>query len=156
MFGTTFKGAQIIQSPASDNADQLITRSFELAVAVPLVVLILLLVSEADIVGSVILVAVSAYIAWACYWGIVGVFKFIGGRRTAAKIGHFFERHSFLERMARSFLTDPANGLGPGGTVALTVVIGMAYGILGGCVYEFMRCRGVAQNPALDPLDAGG
>jgi hypothetical protein len=151
MFGTTFKGAQIIQSPASDNAKQLITRSFIVALAVPLNVLVLLFMSDADAVGSLILMAVSAYIAWASYWGIVGVFKFIEGRRTAVRIGHFFERHSFLKEMAERFLTEK---VGLGGMIVFPVVIGMVYGVLGGCVYEFMRCLRIAQNPALDPLDA--
>ena len=153
LFGTTFSGAQIIQSPASDNAKQLITRSFIIAMSVPSIVLVLLFLIGADVIGSLILISVSAYIAWASYWGIVGVFKFIEGRRTAVKIGHFFD-HSFLEEMAKSFLTDPATGLGLVGMIVLPVVIGMVYGVLGGCVYEFMRCRRIAQNPALDPLDA--
>ncbi|HEV2199542.1 MAG TPA: hypothetical protein VGR73_06960 [Bryobacteraceae bacterium] len=117
-----------------------------ITLAVSFIVLVLLFISEADIVGSLILMAVSVYIAWASYWGIVGVFKFIQGRRTAVKIGHFFERHSFLKGLAERFLTE---GVGLGGMIVLPVV----YGVLGGGVYEFIRCRRIAQNPALDPLD---
>jgi hypothetical protein len=151
MFGTTFQGAQIIESPASDNAKQHIARSFRAALAVPLIVLVLLFISEADIAGSLILMAVSAYIGWASYWGIVGVFKFIEGRRTAVKIGYFFEAHSFVREIAERLLTEK---VGLGGMIAIPIGMGIVYGVLGGCVYEFMRCRRIAQNPALDPLEA--
>jgi hypothetical protein len=120
------------------------------ALTVSLIVLVLLFISETDIPGSLILIAVSAYIAWASYWGIVGVFKFIEGRRTSLKIGHFFEANPFLSEMAERLLTE---GAGLVGMIAIPVGTGMVYGVLGGCIYEFRRCRRIAQNPALD-IDA--
>jgi hypothetical protein len=150
MFGTTFAGTQIIESPASDNAKQVIARSFKVTLALSLAVLGLLFADGANIAGLLVLTALSAYIAWASYWGIAGVFKLIEGRPIAVKIGEYFEAHPTLKEKTAEQLADK---LGIVGIIAFPICIGIVYGVLGGCVYEFLRCRRIARNPEL-PAEA--
>ena len=60
MFGTTFRGAEIIQSPAVDDAEQLVIRSFVIAAVIPLIGLVLLLLHGVGIARSLLLTGFSA------------------------------------------------------------------------------------------------
>lgn len=60
MFGTTFRGAQIIRSPASDNAERHMIRSFVIAGVIPLLVLAPLLWNKVAILDSLLILSISA------------------------------------------------------------------------------------------------
>jgi hypothetical protein len=73
MFGTTFRGAKIVRSPASDNAKRHMTRSWTFTGAATLVALALVFWHRIALPGVAPALGMSAYGAWASYWGVVGV-----------------------------------------------------------------------------------
>jgi len=135
MFGTTFEGARIVQSPAAENARQHVTRSWLLACAAPLIALAPLLWNRVSVLDSLALMCLSAYVAWATYWGTVGVSNFLMGqanRRGAEAAMHF-----------------AAHRLGTYALVVVPLTLGILYGTLGGGMREFLKHRRVVRNPGL-------
>jgi len=97
MFGTTFEGSRVVQSPLSDNARFHMVRSSILLGVAPVIVLPLLLWKKWAVLGSLTLSVLSAYLGWASYWGVVGVANFLvdHGERRAAKTARHVVVHHF-------------------------------------------------------------
>ncbi len=135
MFGVTFRGAQIIRAPAADDARRRVIRSWVLACVVPLPLLALLSWAGVGLLTSVALATASAYITWASYWGIMGIARILvdAGDQPAMET-------AVLAAILR---------LEPLILVAPIAAVGILYGMLGGGVYEFLRCREIIKHPEL-------
>lgn len=77
IFGTTFQGAQIIQFPGSEDVKRHMFRSVAIAVAAPLLLFSPLAWTGLATQYLTILLALSAYVTWASYWGIVGMASYV-------------------------------------------------------------------------------
>jgi hypothetical protein len=84
-----------------------------------------------------LVLGLSAYVAWASYWGIVGVASYV------ADLG---AREVPDECNAASSIYLLALWAGPI-VLAAPVVIGVLYGALGGGAYEFTKYRKFAKGP---------
>jgi hypothetical protein len=138
IFGTTFQGAQIIQSPGSEDAKRHVFRSLAAAGAAPLLLLFPLVWTGLATQYLVLLLGLSAYVAWASYWGIVGIANYVADLGT---------REVPDDRSTAFSIELFALWIGPI-LIAAPVVIGILYGALGGGVFEFMKRRKVARAPA--------
>jgi hypothetical protein len=134
IFGVTFRGAQIVQSPAADNAKRHVIRSSALGGIVSVLLLAALLWSGVSVSTSLLLAAISAYVAWASYWGTVGIARMLGN--DGSRPGQ--EMAEILMRLCLPLV----------GPLAL-IAIGALYGTLGGGASEFLKCREIIGNPGL-------
>ncbi len=117
------------------------TQSLIAAAVVPFLLLIILLVLfEFDGIAFLAVAGISAYVAWASYWGIVAAL------RLATNIGEGKLPKGFLGELISKFITE---GLGLLGMVLAPIALGILYGILGGGVREFLNYRRLANNPDL-------
>src|SRR5580698_4342529 len=118
MFGTTFRGAKIVRSPASDNAKRHMTRSWTFTGAATLVALALVFWHRIALPGVALALGMSAYGAWASYWGVVGVSGAMldPNRKRGNGIAFRFLSHQF----------------GLLGVVGFPLLLGILYGTLGG------------------------
>ncbi len=138
MFGTTFQGSRVVQSPLSDNAKRHIFRSSILLGITPLIVLPVFLWNKLAALDSLALSVLAAYVAWASYWGGVGI---------ADLLADHGER-----RAARAALHVAVHHLGIYGLVGLPLTLGIVYGTLGGGAYEFVKSRRIVRNLGLPSL----
>jgi hypothetical protein len=131
MFGTTFRGTQIIRSPATDDARRHIIRSSVLAAIVPLLLLVPLLWNGVAVRDTLLVLMISAYVAWASYWGIVGVASAFTdhGDRPGWKVATHLTAHHLGVYL-----------------LGVPIVLGILYGVRGGCAYEFLKYRRVLKN----------
>jgi hypothetical protein len=88
----------------------------------------------------------SVYVVWAWYWGFAALVNFLTGSD---------KRTEFATDLTKEF-----SRLSPGVTgvdnlavfivvVALGILFGVIYGILGGGIREFFKYRRMARNPGL-------
>ena len=138
IFGTTFQGAQIIQSPGSEDAKRHIFRSMATAGATPLLLFFPLFWTGLATQYLVVILGLSAYVAWASYWGISGILSYVADLQA---------RDVPVARTAIG-IDLAALWIGPI-VLAAPVVIGILYGALGGGVYEFMKRRKLAKAPEI-------
>ena len=131
LFGTTFQGSRIVESPASQEAKRQFRRSMVLAAAAPLVLLAVLLLNGFALAHWILPLALSSYLAWGSYWGTVGVIRMFSERKVSRWAIELAARHASLYGLL------------------LPVLIGVLYGVLGGGVYEFQRARRIVKNPGL-------
>jgi hypothetical protein len=108
------------------------------AAGAPLLVLALLLFNGVDLRRSMLLASVALYAGWASYWGIAGTGGLLAGAaddeagsRAVKRAGTFVVRHA-----------------GIWGVVGVPILLGLVHGNLGGGVYEFLRFRRIARDPA--------
>ena len=125
IFGTTFQGAQIIQSPGSEDAKRHIFRSLATAGATPLLLFFPLAWTGLATQYLVLLLGLSAYVAWASYWGIVGIVSYVADLDARE-----------VQCSASFSFNCLALWIGP--IVLAPVVIGILYGALGGRVYAWL------------------
>ena len=137
IFGTTFQGAEIIQSPGSEAAKRHIFRSLATAGATPLLLCFPLVWTGLATQYLVLLLGLSAYVGWASYWGVVGIASYVADLDAGE-----------VERTSVFSIYLLASWLGPI-VLAAPVVIGILYGALGGGVYEFMKRRKLAKAPGI-------
>ena len=131
MFGTTFEGAEIVQSPAGENAKRhMMWSSAALAVVTPIVGIACFL-SDVLPIYSVALAVIAGYCVWASYWGAVAVSRVLTADHRGTKVG--------LHAMAHH--------LNIYGLIGLPLTVGILYGTLGGGVYEFLKQRQLIRNP---------
>ena len=140
IFGTTFQGAQIIRSPKSEDDKRHMFRSLETAGATPLLLFFPLFWTGLATQYLVLLLGLSAYVAWASYWGIVGIASYVADLEA---------RDVPAAGIAVLGIDLAALWIGPMVLAAL-VAIGILYGALGGGVYEFMKRRKLAKTPAAE------
>jgi hypothetical protein len=135
MFGTTFRGSQVIRTPAAEDAKPHFKRSLIAAALAPPLVLLPFLPDNLTVLGALLLVIPSSYAGWAIYWGFVGIGNLLLEDRklSAASEGA-------IHGLAESFGEHPY-------ALALIVVL---YSICGGGIHEFRKYRGIAANPTLD------
>jgi hypothetical protein len=138
MFGTTFRGAKIIQSPGSEDAKRHIIRSLAAAGATPLLLFFPLFWTGLATQYLVLLLGLSAYVAWASYWGAVGILSYVTDLQA---------RDIPAARTAVG-IDLAALWIGPI-VLAAPVAIGILYGALGGGVHEFMKRRKLAKTPEI-------
>jgi hypothetical protein len=86
----------------------------------------------------VVILGLSAYVAWASYWGISGILSYVADLQA---------RDVPVARTAIG-IDLAALWIGPI-VLAAPVVIGILYGALGGGVYEFMKRRKLAKAPEI-------
>ncbi len=132
MFGVTFKGEQIIRSPAADDARRHVIRSWALACVVPLPLLIILSWYGVGLLNTVALAIATAYIMWGSYWGIVGIARILvdAAGQSSTETGVFA---AFCACDCR--------------ILVVPIALGILYGILGGGVNEFLKCREIIKDP---------
>jgi hypothetical protein len=140
MFGTTFRGATVIQSPAADDARRQITLSLRIAVVVPLLFLSLLVLAGFEVFALLVLAGISAYVVWASYWGVVAAM------RAVTNLGEREAPEGFLGKFIMKFILE---ALGLLGMVVVPIMLGILYGTLGGGIREFLNYRRTANNPNL-------
>lgn len=138
MFGTTFLGEKITESPASEDAKSHLIRSVTIAGIVAVLFLVLLTLAHVRVFVSMLLAGLLAYLAWASYWGIVAA------TNAVADLGEQKAPEGFLGEFMMHVAVE---ALALGGMVLLPIVLGILYGILGGGVYEFLKYRKIANNP---------
>src|SRR6185369_5115390 len=73
LFGTTFRGAEMIRSPMMEQAKRHMRRSLALASVATIVALTVVFFSGTSVRDGLPRLLVSAYAVWASYWGIVGL-----------------------------------------------------------------------------------
>jgi hypothetical protein len=138
IFGTTFQGAQIIQSPGSEDDKRHIFRSLVTAGATPLLLFFPLFWTGLATHRLLLLLGLSAYVAWASYWGAVGIARYVADLEA---------RDVPAASRAALGIDLVAFWIGPI-VLAAPVAIGILYGALGGGVYEFMKRRKLVQRPS--------
>jgi len=135
MFGVAFQGSQLIQSPAGDNAKVHLRRSWIAAGAVALLALIGIWCWPLPAAAAVLLPGFAFYVGWACYWGFVGVADFLTDL-AARDANRGFAWHAGIH-----LLVERMSVYGPPLAFA---TVGIAYGILGGGIREFLKYRRLA------------
>jgi hypothetical protein len=141
MFGTTFRGSHVVRSPAGDDAERHIWQSLLTAAVVPLLVLILLIMSHVTMLWTVMGTAISAYVAWTSYWGIVGVSDIL----TDITAGRSEEELPWYLKFVKELIEE---GFHTEWAVPLVAFgMGVLYGVLGGGLYQFLKHRKIASNP---------
>jgi len=138
IFGTTFQGAQIIQSPGSEDDKRHIFRSLVTAGATPLLLSFPLFWTGLATHRLLLLLGLSAYVAWASYWGTVGIASYVAD----------LEARDVPVARAVLGIDLAAHWIGPI-VLAAPVAIGILYGALGGGVYEFMKRGKLAKAPEI-------
>jgi hypothetical protein len=132
IFGATFHGAEIVETPDSANAKLHMSRSLAVAAGAPPLVLLFAHLSGVSWTVSSVAAAIAIYVAWASYWGVLGVLELLAHEASgAADVAiHFLFHHLHIHGFV------------------LPVLIGVVYGTLGGGVWEFSKHRRTMRNPA--------
>jgi len=133
MFGTTFQGAQVIRTPAAEDAKPHFKRSLIAAALAPPLVLLPLLPDNLTVHAAFLLVIPSTYAGWSIYWGFVGIGNLLlKDRSTVAE--------SAIHGLAESLGEHP---------YVLAVILAL-YSLCGGGIYEFRKYRRIAANLTVD------
>jgi hypothetical protein len=139
MFGTTFRGSQLIRTPALDDAKPHFKRSFIAAVVAPPLTLLPFMPTAFTLPEALVLVILTAYAGWSIYWGFVG----LGNQLMKER-----EFSPATERMIHGLGHKLGEGLGEHPIVAAAIVV--AYGMLGGGIHEFLKYRRIVASQGVD------
>ena len=131
MFGTTFQEGQIVRSPEGDDARRYMVLSWVITGVALLLVLGLLFLNRVALYKSLLILTVSAYVAWASYWGVVRV-RNVWPDDTDS-IGATIAVHIAAYQLGLFGL-------------AIPIVLGILYGVPGGGIHEFLRQRKVIRK----------
>ena len=139
MFGTTFRGSQIIRTPVLDDAKPHFKRSFIAAAVAPPLTLLPFMPAPFTVPELLVLIILSSYAGWSIYWGFVGLGNQIMKER---------ELSPATERMIQGLGRSLGRGLGKHPIVAAVLVVG--YSMLGGGIHEFLKYRRIVANRGVD------
>jgi hypothetical protein len=135
MFGTIFRGSQVVRTPATEDAKPHFKRSLLAAALAPPLVLLPWLPDSLTAQTALYLVIPSSYAGWSIYWGFVGIGNLLLEDRKLSPV-----RESAIHGLVESFSEHPY-------FLAGIVVL---YSICGGGIHEFRKYRRIATNPTLD------
>ncbi len=146
IFGVALRGAEIVESPASEDAKRRLRTSWIFTAAGPLAILMLLVTNGVGWTFSLKFAGMSVYVVWAWYWGFIALMNFLTGSDKRVEAATDLTT-AFSGPAAVIFGID--SGIAFIAVVALGILLGVVYGTLGGGIREFLKYRSMARNPGL-------
>jgi len=129
LFGATFRGTELMDSPAMANAREHMRRSIVVSAVAPVFAVAVLLLAGVSVRTALVCGAVAIYLAWSCYWGVVGLSDKAADDRWRNGMKEAWVDGGYVSTIF---------------TVLFPWAVALVFGPFGGGIYFFLRYRKLA------------